>query len=110
MVIPEKMHPIMLQRTRQSHQGPEACVRCARDVIFWPGMASENRQLANQCATCNSHVAKQQKEPLMLPEIPNTPWTIVAQDLFTCVGRSYLIMVSSFGNWTQLQTHQVIAL
>ena len=58
VVIPEKMHPIMLQRTHQSHQGPEACVRQARDVIFWPGMASEIRQLASQCATCNSHVAK----------------------------------------------------
>ena len=87
VVISEQLHPLMLQRAHQSHQEPEVCIRRARDVIFWPGVASEIRHLISQCSTCNSYGAQQQKEPLMLPEIPNTPWNIVAQDtrpLYIC--------------------------
>lgn len=93
VVIPKSMRALMLKRTHASHQGSEACVRRARDVIFWPGMASEIRHLASQCSTCADHKAKQQKEPLLSPEIPTTPWAIVAQVLFMLAGKSYLITV-----------------
>ena len=89
IVIRESMRSLMLQRMLASHQGPVASVRRARDVIFWPGMASEIRHQASQCATCNSLAAKQQKQPLMSPEIPTTPWAKVAQDLFTYDGKPY---------------------
>ena len=95
----------MLQRAHQSHQGPEVCIRRARDVMFWPGMASEIRHLVRQCSTCNSYAAQQQqKEPLILPEIPNTPWNVVAQDLFTYAGRSYLITVDYYSGFWELDT------
>ena len=35
----------MLQRVHTSHQGPDACMRRATDVIFWPGMAKEIRHM-----------------------------------------------------------------
>ena len=55
----------MLARTHSSHQGAEACVRRARDVIFWPGMTAEIKEMANQCSICNEYKHKQHKEPLM---------------------------------------------
>ena len=72
VLIPKSMRAVMLQRIHSSHQGPEACVRRARDVIFWPGMANEIRHLASQCSTCNEYTAKQQKEPMLSPEAPTT--------------------------------------
>ena len=100
VVIPKSMRTLMLQRIHTSHQGPDGCVRQARDVIFWPGMATiEIRHLASQCSTCSDHKTKQQKEPLLSPEIPTTPWTIVAQNLFTFVGKSYLITVDYYSNF-----------
>ena len=102
VVIPEQLHPLMLQRAHQSHQGSEACARRARDVIFWLGMASEIKHLVSQCPTCNSYGAQQQKEPLKSSEIPNTPWTIVAQDLFSHAGRSYLITVDYYSDFWEL--------
>ena len=80
-MIPKSMCTLMLQRIHTSHQGSDTCVQQARDVIFWLGMASEIRHLASQCSTCSDYNAKQHKEPLLSPEIPTTPWTIVAQDL-----------------------------
>ena len=96
------MRPLMLKRTYLSHQGSEACVRRARDVIFWPGMAREIQYLASQCPTCNDYVAKQQKEPLMSPEIPTTPLAIVAQYLCTFAGKSYLITIDYYSDFWEL--------
>ena len=104
VIIPERLHSVMLQRTHQSHQRPEVCIRRERDEIFWPGMASEIRHLVSQCSTCNIYGAQRQKEPLMLPEIPNTPWNIVAQDLFTYAGRSYLITFNYYSDFWELDT------
>ena len=102
VVIPNRMRALMLQRSHISHQGPEACVRRARDAIFWPGMASEIRHLASQCATCNDHSTKQQKEPLLSTEIPTSPWAVLAQDLFTLAGKSYLITVDYYSDFWEL--------
>ena len=96
------MRTLMLKRIHASHQGPETCVRRARDVIFWPDMSSEIRHLASQCSTCNDYKAKQQKEPLMLSETPTTPWAIVAQDLFMLAGKSYLITVDYYSDFWEL--------
>ena len=102
VVIPKSMRTLMLKRIHASHQGPEAYVRRARDVIFWPGMSSEIRHLASQCSTCNDYKAKQHKEPLMSSETPTTPWAIVAQDLFTLAGKSYLITVDYYSDFWEL--------
>lgn len=67
------MQAVMMHRTYSSHQGPEASVQCAKDVIFWPVMTSDIRHLTSQCPTCNDYAAKQQKEPLISTKIPG-PW------------------------------------
>jgi len=102
VVVPKALRATMLQRIHSSHQGPEACVRRARDVIFWPGMANEIRHLASQCSTCNEYTAKQQKEPLMSPVVPTAPWSMVAQDLFTFAGKAYLITVDYYSDFWEL--------
>ena len=99
VLIPKCMRALMLQRFHSSHQGPEACVRQARYVIFWPGMANEIRHLASQCSICNEYTAKQQKELLLSSEVPTTPWSIVAQDLFTFAGKSYLITIDYYSDF-----------
>ena len=65
-------------------------------------MASDIRHLASQCSTCCDYKAKQQKEPLLPQEIPTIPWTIVAQDIFTFAGKSYLITVDYYSNFWKL--------
>jgi len=102
VVIPKAMRPLMLQRIHSSHQGPVACSRRARDVIFWPGMTKEVLHLASQCAICNEFAAKQQKEPLMSPEVSTAPWSMVAQDLFTFAGKTYLITIDYYSDFWEL--------
>ena len=70
--------------------------------MFWPGMMSEIRHLADQCTICNDYAVKQQKEPLISTEIPIRPWSIVAQDLFTFDQKSYLITVDFYSDFWEL--------
>ena len=58
----------MLKKVHASHQGTEACIRRAKDVLFWPGMNSEITNMVSQCAACNEYQSRQQKEPLMTPD------------------------------------------
>lgn len=38
VVIPAK---VMKQKVHSSHMGTEACLRRARECLFWPGMSAE---------------------------------------------------------------------
>ena len=104
VVFPKDTRTLILQRIHSSHQRPEACVRRARDVIFWPGMTKEILHLTSQCSTCNDYVAKQQKEPLLSPEVPTEPWSMVAQDLLYLHlrGKTYLITVDYYSDFWEL--------
>ena len=102
VIVPQSLRTKMLARTHSSHQGAEACVRRARDVIFWPGMTAEIKEMANQCTICNEYKHKQQKEPLMTYEIPSRPWKMVAQDLFTCNKKDYLITVDYYSDYWEV--------
>ena len=64
VVIPQGMQSQMLKKIN-THQGPEACIRRAKDLIFWPGMTAEIRHLVSQCRVCNEFLQKQPKEPLL---------------------------------------------
>ena len=49
------------------------------------------------CAACQT---AQPKEPLITPELPSRPWSIVVQDLYSFEGNNYLITVDAFsGYW-----------
>ena len=38
---PKKLREVMKQKIHSSHMGTEACLRRARESIYWPGMCAE---------------------------------------------------------------------
>ena len=92
----------MIAKVHSSHLGPDACVRRARDVLFWPGMTGQIKALVQKCAVCNDFQARQQKEPLMTHKIPDTPWSKVGQDLFTLENETYLVTVDYYSDYFEL--------
>ena len=67
VIIPQSMRPSMLKKVHASHQGAEACIRRAKDVLFWPGINSEITNMVSQCAACNEY---QSRQPLMTRDAP----------------------------------------
>ena len=102
VIIPQSMRSSMLKKVHESHQGAEACIRRAKDVLFWPGMNGEITNMVSQCAACNEYLSQQQKEPMMTPAIPTRPWQVVAQDLFIINRENFLITVDYFSDYWEL--------
>ena len=102
VIIPQAMRAQMVARAHSSHLGVDACVRRAREVLFWPGMAQDIRDKIQTCDVCNDFAAKQQKEPLMTHKIPETPWAKVGQDLFSLQGENYLVTVDFYSDYMEV--------
>ena len=77
-------------------------MRRARDTIFWPGMAKEVRQLAENCEACQQYKPQNQKEPLKQYEEGQVPWNKVGIDLFEIKGRDYLATVDYFSGFIEV--------
>ena len=92
----------MLGRTHSSHQGADSCIQRAKDVIFWPGMQSDIKEMVSHCDICSNHVCNQQKEPLVTYKIPTRPWKTISQDLFTHRRKDYLITVDHYSSFWEV--------
>ena len=102
VIVPASMRSQMVARAHSSHLGPDACVRRARDVLFWLSMADQIKDQVQNCEVCNDFLARQQKEPLMTHKIPETPWSKVGQDLFTLDDENYLVTVDYYSDYFEL--------
>ena len=71
VVVPKKLREVMKQKIHSSCMGMEACLRRARESIYWPGMCAEMKQLVESCATCRQYDCAQPKETLRSTAVPN---------------------------------------
>ena len=92
----------MLKLVHSSHLGVEKCKRCAKDVMFWPGMAAQITDTVLSCPTCSTHQRCNTKEPLTLHPAPSRPWERIAADLCEVNGRHYLVMVDYYSNFIEV--------
>ena len=47
VIIPNALRPELTTRAHSSHQGIEACIRRAKDVVFWPSMTKDIKEAVN---------------------------------------------------------------
>ena len=83
IIIPTALRPEIISRSHASNLGIEACLRKARDVVFWPGMNSELKEAIEKCSVCAEFQAKNPKEPMQTSKVPDRPWSRLAVDMFT---------------------------
>jgi transposase InsO family protein len=102
IVIPKSMRQEMLKRIHSSHLGGESCLQKARDVLYWPNMSAEIKDMVEQCSTCNEYQQAQKKEPLMIHPIPECPWSRIAMDIFTLHGEDYLMTVDFYSDFWEV--------
>ena len=76
-----------------------ACLRRARRIFYWPGMAKEMHDHVMSCAICQRNKPKQWKEPMQAHKVPDAPWQVVATDLFTFENRDYVVTTDYFSNY-----------
>ena len=99
VVIPQSLRSEMREKAHAGHLGINACLRRAKELLFWPGMSADIRQHIESCETCAAHSLKQPAEPLKLHDNPDRPWSKVGIDIFTISGRNYLVTVDYFSSF-----------
>ena len=102
VVIPRSMRSDMKQRVHAGHLGINACLRRARDIIFWPGMSSELRQFVESCSVCATYSDQQSPEPVSMHDVCHRPWEKAGTDLFTIHGRNYLVTVDYYSKFFEV--------
>ena len=91
----------MLSKIHASNLGIEKCTARAKDLFYWPGMSAQITEMCKQCSTCAEYRTKQQKEPMIVTQVPDYPWQKVASDLFSFDGESYVLVEDFFSKFVE---------
>ena len=88
--------------THASHIGVEACVRRARDSLYWPRMTTELKEYIAKCDVCMAHRSEQSKEAIQQHDFAARPWSKVAVDLGDLDGRTLLVISDYYSNYIEV--------
>lgn len=102
VIIPRAMRPELTNRAHSSHQGIDACIRRAKDVVFWPSMSKDIQEAVEKCKVCAEFQNNNSKQPMQSHEIPGRPWSRVSSDLFTLNSRDYIVLVDSYSDFIEV--------
>lgn len=102
IVVPTSLRSDMKNRVHMGHLGLNACLRRARDLIFWPQMSKEITQMIESCGICNAYPRKQSNEPILPHPVPDRPWQKVGSDVFVIKEKNYLVTVDYFSSFFEI--------
>ena len=106
VIVHKAMRPEILSRIHSSHQGVASCLRKARDIVFWPGMSAEIKDLVKRCSVCAEFQAKNARQPMQSHQNPDRPWSKIATDLFTLNTKNYITVVDYFSDFIEVSELQ----
>ena len=102
LIVPQALRAQMLEKIHESHQGIVKSKQRARDLLFWPGMMTQIEEQVAKCFKCSQYQTAHAKEPMIITETPERPWSKIAADLFEYQGNSYLLCVDYYSKWIEV--------
>ncbi|XP_054283462.1 uncharacterized protein K02A2.6-like [Macrosteles quadrilineatus] len=102
LIVPRQLRQDMLQRIHIAHGGIEKCKARARQILYWPRMATDIESFVARCRICERFSRSNAKETLMPYPIPTRPWERIGCDIFSYGGNVYLVMMDAYSNWLEL--------
>ena len=91
-----------MEAAHASHIGVEACIRRARDSLYWPRMTTELKEYIAKCDVCMAHRSEQSKEPIQQHDFAARPWSKVAADLCDLDGHTLLVISDYYSNYIEV--------
>ena len=96
IIVPKDMRDYMLDQVHEGHFGMDKCKMHMSNCCYWPNVNKEIEGMIRNCPTCLEFATakpKIKKKDMLHHEIPHTPWTKLATDIFHFQGTNYLILV-----------------
>ena len=102
IIIPHSLRSEMLARLHSSHLGIEACLRKARDRIYWPNMTTHIKDAVAKCEVCAEYQTASPQQPMQTHKIPERPWSRVGSDLFSLHSKDYIVLVDYYSDFVEV--------
>ena len=102
VVIPSSQRARLIQQGHRGHPGIPRTTERLRDIAFWPSLADDVEEALKTCATCHSLASHQPKESMIVPPVPDLPWTYISADVFEWNNTHYLVVVDSYSGWFEI--------
>ena len=105
LVIPESLQTRIIKIAHEGHLGIVNTKRLLRSKVWFPNLDKEVEKEIKNCYTCQSTVYKNEKEPLVMTELPNGPWEHVKADFFGPLpsGDYILEVVDVYSRWVEIE-------
>ena len=101
-IIPKSMRRKILKMIHAARSGIEACLKLAREYVYWPGITAQVKEHVKACEACAATGPSLAKETWAVEDVPTRPWQIVGVDLFEFETRQYLITTDYFSNFWEI--------
>ena len=96
IIVPKAMREYMLKQVHEGHFGMDKCKMHMSNCCYWPNVNKEIEEMIRNCPTCLEFAPakpKIKRKDMLHHEVPSTPWTKLATDIFHFQGTNYLILV-----------------
>ena len=104
VVVPARLRQEVLHELHSSHQGQDRTLRRARQVVYWPSITNDIRNVVRSCAACAERLPSHAPEPLLVEPPPPRPFECAASDLFQLAGHHFLVYTVRFSGWPTVGT------
>ena len=102
IIVPSSKRREVLCQLHGAHCGATKMKRRARDAVYWPSLNAEIEEFVKQCDACQSQRNANPRQPMLISEIPDLPWSIVYLDLFSFEGQEFLIVVDAYSFYFEI--------
>ncbi|XP_008181766.1 uncharacterized protein K02A2.6-like [Acyrthosiphon pisum] len=92
----------MLKIVHEGHMGIERCKNSIKDLIFWPNINSDIKNIVENCEVCMKYRNNNSKEPLIPHDIPQIPWFKLGTDIFHFDNKIYLLVVDYYSKFVEI--------
>ena len=82
IVIPIKLRKRIIAAGHDGHQGIVKTKMLLRSKVWYPGMDKDINEYVSNCRGCQVSVNDNSREPLIITELPKSPWESVSTDFY----------------------------
>ncbi|PIK35624.1 hypothetical protein BSL78_26320 [Apostichopus japonicus] len=102
VIIPSKLHELILNELHECHPGMSRMKALARCYVWWPCLDKDIEGKVRLCTQCIQVQKAPNPEPLLLWQWATQPWQRVHIDYAEVKGQNFLLVVDSHSKWLEV--------
>ena len=101
VIIPDAVRSYILHQPHAAHLGIKKTRLLMRESVYWPNIYTDIETMVKCCAVCQESQTEHRQQHILAHDVPSTPWTKVASDMFQIKGDNYLLVTEYHSKCTE---------